>query len=259
MRAQRTASTAMTADETRRRLMIFVWNASVILILLAVAFSFRDLRWGVVWDSRKLILDGLANSWLLALISVALGMAAGIPLAVARLYGPSGVRHAAVALIEAVRATPQLMLIFWVFFTYPIFTGHDVSPWGAGVISLFLIGAAYLAEVVRGGLVSVARGQFEAAQSTGLSALQSFIHIVLPQALRNMVPAFVAQIVSLFKTTSLVYVVGLVDFFRAIIIVNNANFAPYELYTTMAVGYFVCCYLLSWTIRKIDPKYVLSE
>ena len=243
----------------RRRGMAIGWNLSLAMVILVTAYLFRGLRWEVVWDSRLLLVRGLGLSWELSIISVALGMAAGIPLAAARTYGPWGVRHLAVAYIEVIRATPQLMLIFWVFFTYPLFTGRDVSPYGAGVISLFLIASAYLAEVVRGGLNSVGRGQAEAGLTTGLAPLQVFRHIILPQALRNMIPAFVAQTVSLFKTTSLVYVLGLVDFFRAIIIVNNANFAPYELYTTMAVGYFICCYALSWVIRKIDPKYVLSE
>lgn len=253
------AALAIRLEHTREQGRVLGWNLSVVIVLLLLAYAFRDLRWEVVWDSRALLLNGLWTSWILTIIGVVLGMLAGVPLAVARLYGPWGVRHVAVAFIETIRATPQLMIIFWVFFTYPAVVGHDVSPWGAGVVSLFMIAAAYLAEVVRGGLVSVPSGHVEAAFSTGLSPLQAFRYIILPQALRNMIPAFVAQIVSLFKTTSLIYVVGLVDFFRAIIIVNNANFAPYELYTAMAVGYFVCCYALSWLIRKIDPKYVLSE
>jgi len=151
------------------------------------------------------------------------------------------------------------MLIFWVFFTFPTLTGHNISPYRAGVTSLFMMASAYLAEVIRAGLISIPPAQIEGGLSTGLSSLQVFVYIILPQALRNMVPAVIAQVVSLFKTTSLVYVVGLVDFFRAIIIVNNAKFAPYELYATMAIGYFVCCYILSWVIRKIDPAYRLSE
>jgi ABC-type amino acid transport system permease subunit len=82
---------------------------------------------------------------------------------------------------------------------------------------------------------------------------------VLPQALRNMVPALIATIVMMFKTTSLIYVVGITDFFRAVILINNREFEPVALYTTLAVGYFVCCWLLSWLVRRFDPKYVLAQ
>jgi polar amino acid transport system permease protein len=186
-------------------------------------------------------------------------MGAAIPLAAARVYAPWGIRHIAIAYIEIIRAVPPLMLIYWVFFTFPALTGREISPYGAGVTSLFMMASASLAEVIRAGLMSVPAGQIEGGLSTGLSSLQVFVYITLPQGLRNMVPAVIAQFVSLFKTTSLVYVVGLVDFFRAIIIVNNAKFAPYALYATMAIGYFVCCYLLSWLIRRIDPTYQLTE
>ena len=72
-----------------------------------------------------------------------------------------------------------------------------------------------------------------------------------------MLPALIAHFVMMFKITSLVYVIGIIDFFRAIILVNNRDFAPYALYTTMAVGYLVCCWALSWLVRRLDPKYTL--
>jgi polar amino acid transport system permease protein len=242
-------------DEEKER----VWKVLMASLLVIAAFSMRDFRWNVVWDAWPLLLKGLGLSWALALLSVTLGSLVAVPLAVARVYGPRGISHAAVALIEIVRATPELMVVFWVFFMYPILIGGNLSAWTAAVVALTLIAAAYLAEVVRGGLYSVSREQTEAGRATGLSAFQTFHYIVLPQALRNMLPAFIAQFVMLFKTTSLVYVIGVIEFFRTIILVNNAEFAPYALYVTMAVGYFVCCYAISWLVRRIDPKYQLTE
>jgi ABC-type amino acid transport system permease subunit len=154
---------------------------------------------------------------------------------------------------------PQLMVIFWVYFTYPALAGRTPDSSLSAIVSLSMIASAYLAEVVRAGLGSVPRSQVETAYSTGLSAGQTFAHVVLPQALRNMLPAFIAQLVMLFKTTSVVYVIGLVDFFRAIILVNNRDFAPYALYLTMAVGYFVCSFALSTVVRRLDPKYLLAS
>jgi len=103
------------------------------------------------------------------------------------------------------------------------------------------------------------RIQRESAFATGLSPRQTFARVVLPEPLRNMLPALIATFVMMFKVTSLVYVVGIIDFFRSVIIVNNRDFAPYALYTTLAIVYFVCCYTLSWLVRKLDPKYALTS
>ena len=246
----------LAVPDRRREL---ISNIAMIVVIFAIIYAGRHLRWEVVWGARKLLLRGLLLSWELAVISVVLGMIAAIPLAVSRLYGFWVLRYLATAYIEIVRAIPPLMVIFWVFFTIPAMSGHAIAPFFAAVASLFLMSSAYLAEVVRSGLVSVPAAQIEGGLSTGLSRAQTFIFIVLPQALRNMIPAIIAQVISLFKTTSLVYVVGLVEFFRAVLIVNNRVFAPYELYATAAAVYFVCCYSLSWLIRKLDPEYRLVE
>lgn len=235
------------------------WRLFLLALVLWAAWMARDLRWAVVWESAPFLLKGLATSWLLALISIGLGALAAVPLAAARVYGPPGIRHAAVAVIEIVRATPELMVVFWAFFAFPILIGQAISNWTAAVAALSVMAAAYLAEVIRGGLYSVPREQWDGALSTGLSGFQVFVYVALPQAARNMAPALIAQFVMLFKTTALVYVIGVIEFFRAVTIVNNVAFAPYALYLTMAAGYFVCCWLLTWVVRRFDPKYLLVE
>lgn len=235
------------------------WRFILLAVILWAAWMSRDLRWAVVWESAPFLLEGLATSWILALVSIGLGSVAAVPLAAARVYGPAGVRHFSVALIEVVRATPELMIVFWIFFAFPGLIGMAVSNWIAAVAALSVIAAAYLAEVIRGGLYSVPREQWEGALSAGLGQFQTFVYVVLPQAVRNMVPALVAQLVMQFKMTSLVYVIGVIDFFRSVTIVNNTAFAPYALYITMAVGYFACCWLLTWLVRRFDPKYLLVE
>jgi His/Glu/Gln/Arg/opine family amino acid ABC transporter permease subunit len=235
------------------------WKLAVTAALLGMIWLARDFGWDVVWNSRAFLLKGLAMSWALALISTGVGLMAAIPLAAARTYGPVGIRHVAAATIELVRATPELMVIFWAFFAVPLLTGSAVSSWLAAIVALASIATVYLAEVIRGGLSSVSRQQWEAALASGLSEFQAFLHVVLPQALRNMVPALLAQLVMLFKATSLVAIIGVVEFFRAVSIVNNASVAPYALYTLLAVVYFVCCWLLTSIVRWLDPKYVVSE
>jgi His/Glu/Gln/Arg/opine family amino acid ABC transporter permease subunit len=238
------------------------WNRTRVLfwvvVCLASAWLVRDFRWIVVWESAPFLLKSLGVSWELAIVSVLIGLVAGTFLAAARLYGVIGLRQAAVFYIELIRSIPQIMVIFWVFLGLPRLTGYVMGPWLAAMIALSMIASAYLAEVIRAGLLSVSKVHRESGYATGLRASQTFIYITLPQALRNMLPALIAHVVMIFKLTTLVYLVGLVDFFRASILINNREFAPYAIYLTMGIVYLLCNLLLSVLIKKFDPKYTLS-
>jgi His/Glu/Gln/Arg/opine family amino acid ABC transporter permease subunit len=230
-----------------------------LIVLLGGAWLVRGGRWDVVRRASPFLLKGLALSWELSILSVLIGLAAGIVLAAGRLYGFPGLRHLATAYIELVRSVPQIMIIFWVFFGAAPLTGHALDAWLAALIALSLIASAYLAEVVRAGLLSVPKVHRESAYSAGLAPATIFLHIVLPQAMRNMLPALIAHIIMIFKVTSLVYLIGLVDFFRATMLVNNRDYAPGPLYLTMAIVYFLCNFGLSKLLRRFDPKYALSS
>jgi polar amino acid transport system permease protein len=241
------------------RFEVAVWRIGVVVALVFALRVVLRLNWASVAPSWLFLLEALGRSWLLAIVSILVGAVAALPLALARVYGPRGIRHAAILLIEAVRATPELMIIFWVYFTSPVLLGNEISSWNAALASLAVIAAAFLAEVIRAGLYSVPAGQLAAAAATGMRPFQTFRYVVLPQALRNMLPALVAQLVALFKTTSLVYAIGVMEFFRAISVTNSAVFAPYELYLIMAVGYFVSCFTITRLVYYFDPKYQLLE
>jgi polar amino acid transport system permease protein len=235
-------------------LRVGVWLA----LALGGAWLVRGFHWDVVWRSAPFLLRGLEVSWELAILSVLIGLLTGTMLAAARLYGVVGIRHAAIAYIELIRSTPQIMIIFWVYFGVPPLTGRVLNAWPAALIALSLIASAYLAEVVRAGLLSVPAVHRECAYAAGLRGATIFLHIVLPQALRNMLPALIAHIVMIFKVTSLVYLIGVIDFFRAAMLVNNRDFAPYAIYLTVALVYFCCNFALSTLIRWFDPRYTLS-
>jgi polar amino acid transport system permease protein len=241
------------------RVKLLVWRAGSAAVILLALRAVLGLDWSAVSPSWLFLLAGLGRSWLLAIVAIGVGGLAAAPLALARVYGPPGVRQAATALIECVRATPELMIVFWVYFTLPLVTGNQVTSWNAALGSLSAIAAVYLAEVFRAGLYSVPRGQSEASAATGMSAFATFLYVVLPQAVRNMVPALIAQLVGLFKTTSLVYAIGVMEFFRSITVTNNAVFAPYELYLVLALGYFLSCFAITRVVRWYDPKYQLLE
>jgi polar amino acid transport system permease protein len=237
----------------------WLWRLGLSALLAWIAWELRDQRWSAVVEAAPYLLMALARSWMLAISSILLGALLALPLAAGRVFGPVGVRHLCVIFIEVVRATPELMVIFWIYFAYPAVTGEALSPWLAAIVALSIIAGVYLAEVVRGGLYSIPKVQWEAAISTGLTGFQTFWYIILPQGVHIMIPAFIAQLVSSFKTTSLAYLIGVIEFFRAIILMNNTFYAPYAFYVTLALGYFVCCYALSWVIRQIDPGYLTLE
>src|SRR5689334_10865587 len=137
-----------------------VWKQDVPCRLAVAAFLalglawVRELDWASVGPSWLFLLMALGRAWLLALTSVGIGALAAAPLALMRVYGVWGLRHVTVTVIEAVRATPELMLIFWVYFTFPLISGSQVTSWNAALGALSVIAAAYLAEVIRAGLNS---------------------------------------------------------------------------------------------------------
>lgn len=222
-----------------------IWNLFLLVALVVFLWSMKDLRWSALLPSAGFIAKGLGASIALSFLSIVLGLFIAVPAAAARVYGNTVVRSIAVFFIETVRCTPEIMVLFWIYFGIPRLTGDPIDGWIAAIIAMTLIAAAYLAEVVRAGFFSVPEGQWEAGRSTGISDLAVFLKIVLPQALRNMLSALLSQMVMLFKTTSLVYIVGVIEFFRAMQIVNNAVYAPFATYALLAVVYFVCCALIT--------------
>ena len=236
-----------------------VWYACMAAAIAVLLYFARDFEWHVLWRYRELLLKGLLTTMVLTIVSISLGMVVAIVLAAARLYGPRWLRYFASAIIEIVRAIPQLMILLWVFFVMPELSGRTFTPELSAIIALTVIAASYLAEVIRGGLMSVDRLQFESGYATGLSKASIFMSIVLPQAIRNMLPALLATWIMLFKTTTLAYVIGIVEFFNAATIVNSRELIPYTTYAMLAIVYFVCCYVIAVIVRRLDPKYVLRS
>ena len=140
MSDESTAPVLPPPTRLKERLLPWFWYATLIGIVGVLVWIVRDHQWHVVWRSLPFLLEGLGVSWALTLISVGIGMVVGTVLAAARMRGPAGVRHAAVFVIEVVRAIPQLMVIFWVFFTYPAITGGQSLSLGVDRSSRFPVG-----------------------------------------------------------------------------------------------------------------------
>jgi polar amino acid transport system permease protein len=166
----------------------------------------------------------------LALPAIVLGFILGTFIGLARLARSRWVNLPALIYIEFFRGVPLVMVIFWFWFIVPVLAGKSLPEYSVALSAFVIFEAAYLAEIVRAGIQSVPHGQVQAAIGTGLSRAQMMRHIVLPQALRNMIPALVTQFIVLLKDTSLASIIGYVDLTKAAQIVNNREIRPFELY-----------------------------
>jgi len=175
----------------------------------------------------------------LAIPAMILGFLLGIFVGLARLAGRRWIRVPATVYVEFFRGVPLVMVIFWIWFIIPQLLRLPIPEYGVALTAFVVFEAAYFGEIVRAGIQSVPRGQVEAATTLGLTATKTMAYVVLPQALRNMVPALVTQMIVLFKDTSLASIIGYVDLTKAAQIVNNREIRPFELYLFIAVVYWV--------------------
>ena len=181
----------------------------------------------------------------LALPAIVLGFILGTFIGLARLARSRWLNLPALIYIEFFRGVPLVMVIFWFWFIVPVLAGKSLPEYSVALSAFVIFEAAYLAEIVRAGIQSVPHGQVQAAIGTGLSRAQMMRHIVLPQALRNMIPALVTQFIVLLKDTSLASIIGYVDLTKAAQIVNNREIRPFELYLFIAIIYWLCSYAMS--------------
>jgi polar amino acid transport system permease protein len=222
------------------------------------------LNWDIVWNNFDYFLigaypdgplGGMAMSILLAIGGVFGAFWLGLLFGLMRLSKKKWIKWPAVFYIEIIRGTPLLMLIFWFYFLAPIVLGHTLPEATSALIAFIVFTGAYIAEIVRAGVLALPKGQTEAARGTGLSHFQTMVHIILPQALRNMIPSFVNQFVSLTKDTSLAYIIGVNELTRTATQVNNRTLiAPTEIFITIAVLYFIICYVLTATSRRLERQ-----
>ncbi|WP_244269622.1 amino acid ABC transporter permease [Chromobacterium haemolyticum] len=213
------------------------------------------LLWGNLTNGEPggLLLT-LAISAAAGVLASLLGLAGGIALV---MCGP-GPRRALATLVALLRAIPVLMLIFWCYFLLPILFGVDIPGVLTVVLALALINAAYLSQSVQAGIAAIGPGQWAAGLSLGLDRWQTLRLIVLPQALRMMLPSFVNQWITLIKDSSLAYVVGVAEFtFVATQVNNREQVYPLEIFAFIALAYFVVCGGLQLLGRWSDRRWSL--
>ena len=190
----------------------------------------------------------------LAVPAIVLGFVFGVFVGLARLARARAISVPATLYVEFFRGVPLVMVIFWIWFIVPQLLRMPIPEYGVALTAFVIFESAYFGEIVRAGIQSVPRGQVEAATALGLTRAQTMRFVVLPQAIRNMVPSLVTQMIVLFKDTSLASIIGYVDLTKAAQIVNNREIRPFELYLFIAVVYWVCTYSMSQVARRFERR-----
>jgi polar amino acid transport system permease protein len=228
-------------------------------------------NWQVIWDNLRTLLiwrfpdgraddlfmglGGLSFSILMSVIAISISFFIGLVVGLGRMSKNNIFRVPCMMYIEFIRGNPLIIVIFWVYFFIPVFFNTFISVFWSATIALTIFTGAYIAEIVRGGIQNIPRGQFEAAMSTGLGYYRTMRHIVLPQALKQMIPAIVGQFIAIFKDTSLAFVIGVMELtYVAQILNNRLMIYPFEIYTSIAVLYFVCCYVMSILAARLERR-----
>jgi polar amino acid transport system permease protein len=221
-----------------------------------------SLDLGVIWRNLDFLLvqgflgfgNFVGGTLRLAIPSIVLGFILGIFIGLGRLSSRAWIRVPATWYVEFIRGVPLVMVIFWIWFVIPIVLKTKIPEFGVALTAFVIFEAAYLGEIVRAGIQSVPRGQVEASTAVGLSGTATMRYVVLPQALRNMIPSLVTQFIVLFKDTSLASIIGFMDLTKAAQVVNNREIRPFELYLFIAVVYWVCTYSMSRYARALEKR-----
>ena len=217
------------------------------------------LDWSVVWQHRDALALGTATTFLLTLATMAIAVPCGILVAVLRLYGWAPVRTLATAYVELFRNLPLILVVYWAFYVLPILTGLGLSPLATGLAALSLNVTAYNAETFRAGINSIRRGQVEAAMALGMSRGQALRRVVLPQAVRRILPVLASTWVSLFKDTSLVSVIAVAELAYVSMQIRAQTFRVLEMLTAMAALYWLLGYPQAKLVDWIQRRYGVTE
>lgn len=211
------------------------------------------LNLSVVHSYWRVFLEGLGMTVFLTVVTFALAATIAVPLAVARLSRPRLVRWPADAFVEFVRATPLILQLIYIFYVLPGL-GIRLAPVTAAIVGLTLNYAAYMSEVYRSGILAVPRGQYEAAISLGLPWRIVFLKVILPQAVRIVLPALGNYLISLFKDTALASVVTVQELMFRGEIIASRNYQYFTVYTVTALLYFAVSYPSALFVRRLGGR-----
>ena len=211
-------------------------------------FDFR-----LIVDSVPLLARGALYTVQVSVLAIVFGLVLGWALGLIAVAGPRWLRAIAWAYVQFIRGTPLLVQIFLIYFGLPAF-GINVPAFWSGVIALGLNSGGFQAEIVRAGIESIDRGQSEAARSIGMSSLQALLLILVPQTIRRVIPPLTNELITLTKSSSLLSAIAVLELTHAGQAIIARTFAPFEIYTAVAVFYLVLIAILSRASALLERR-----
>jgi polar amino acid transport system permease protein len=215
--------------------------------------------WSVVWQHRDALAAATVTTILLTVATMAIAVPCGIVVAILRLYAWRPIAALATAYVELFRNLPLILVVYWAFYVLPIMTGLGLSPLVTGLAALALNVTAYNAETFRAGINSIRRGQLDAAMALGMSRTQALRRVVLPQALRRILPVLASTWVSLFKDTSLVSVIAVTELAYVAMQIRAQTFRVLEMLTALAAIYWLLGYPQAKLVDWMQRRFAVTE
>ena len=208
----------------------------------------------LIASSWQLLLKGLWLTIVLTVISIAIALVLGGIFGLFRVSTNIVLRGIGTTYVDIFRGTPLLVQAFFIYFGVPAALNFQMSAFTAGIITLSLNAGAYMAEIVRGGILAVDKGQMEASRSLGISYLKSMRKVVMPQAIRTMIPSYINQFVITLKDTSLLSVIGLAELTQTGRLIIARNFESFNMWLIVGVLYFIIIMALTKLSNRLEKR-----
>lgn len=249
----RDSSIGVIGPRRRYAVRAFVLAAAVAGLWLLLRNVEYHWNWRVVYDYRELFIEGFYRTMAVSVGAIALGVVLGVVGGLARVWPNVWAQEIATLYVELFRGTPLLVQIYIFYFCVATVVHFD-NPLIIGTIALAFFSGAYISEMVRAGIESIGRGQWEAARATGLTYRQAMFGVVFPQAVRRIIPPVTGQFVSLIKDSSLLSVISVRELTKASEVINATTYKTFEAYLPLAVFYLLLTYPLSALTFRLEKR-----
>ena len=233
----------------------------LLLIIPLTSCTDQELGWFVISPNNiegltnlKFLLSGLTTTIYISVVSIIISMLLGLIVAIPSLAKNKFLTYINIGYVEIVRAIPLLVLILWIYYGLPIMTGISFSPFVSGIIALTISESAFQADIFRAGINSISKGQHEVSESLGMDFWRKMRFVILPQAIKVVLPAMGNQFVYVLKMSSLVSIIGIGDLTRKANELVTTTYRPLEIYTFLILEYLVLILIVSYFVRKLENK-----
>ena len=218
-----------------------------------------ELNLSIITENLPLLLKGAGITLEITALSVGLGLLIGMFVGVAKLSDNRLIRGLASVYVDCIRGTPLLVQIFLVYFALPQIIGHRIDPFVAAVGACSINSGAYVAEIFRAGIQSIDKGQMEAARSLGMNHKKAMQYIILPQAVKRVIPPLCNEFIVLLKDTSLLAVIGVTEIMKVGQIYTSTSYAPFPAYIGVACVYLILTFTISRVVHYVEVKWNMSS